>query len=240
MNEKELGSFFRGEYEACFGGEMGKYLKESIEAIERSAWMQGDEYVFVLTDEMLTKVCVSPEWLESMFVNERLRFKLFQDPDMIFISMECTKSSAYRRGGKVKCYRYCNGSVSEESYSGIERLFKSRMSEALKKCRMEYADDYADTFRPIELRFASRESQERYMEAMKFCISMGDKSLLNIVEGLLTWQRISRDHYVLIGSDICNMKNMSVAVMVDGECELTGLLDFEYEEGSEKCWTLHT
>ena len=82
------------------------------------------------------------------------------------------------------------------------------------------------------------DSKERFRKALELAKELGDSSLIECIDRVTRYARVSDNQHIVVGSDFAP-NSFSFAMVTDGEVRLNGGIVF-YASSDGKHWHIHT
>lgn len=184
-----------------------------------------------LTGTRLLKI--SPKCVESWYATERTRFCMFQHIDLFFSYFELKAIDFarifYYDGKSIKLV-----DTEEQArmiYRDAEKYFRERAIA-------EYAEEFINCNKPLEIRFMSEDTEKRYRESLEYAKSLGDTSLQDCVNRLSHWSRQALNHYMAISYDFTEHGYCFCEIINDKPHINGGIIMSRHAEKNR--WSIHT
>ena len=159
------------------------------------------------------------------------RFQLFRDKNCAISGILCWNEPA-------KYFYYDGFELVSVTKEDIPEIFNSVFDKFYEELKEEYCNEYEMCNEPLEIRYASEETEKRMSETIRFSEEMSDDSLKECVERLTKHCRMSTDHYIQIYTDFAK-HSFGWSEMLNGNCRMNGgIIYHDYKKDNH--WQIHT
>lgn len=106
-----------------------------------------------------------------------------------------------------------------------------------KTCMVKYPEEYLICDKPLDIDWMG-DSKTRFHEVLELAKELGDSSLIECIDRVTRYSRVSDNQHIVVGSDFAP-NSFSFAMETDGEVRLNGGIIF-YASSDGKHWHIHT
>lgn len=208
--------------------------KSDFEKYDVPALKDSSEPFFWMVREYSTSLLfIGPDAINKIYSNETWRMDLFRDKTILISSF------LYYKNDKTAKFFFWNGTVLLQiSPAQLEEAYCNIIEKSYKELCRDFKKEFDICCKPLEVRFASKETEKHWNDTIKFAESLNDPSLVQCLEKLTKWKRIAVDQYIMISLDYCD-HCFSFAEMVNGSYHINGGIIF-HDEKKENHWQTHT
>lgn len=205
------------------------FEKYDVPALEAS----GEPFFWLSYECGTVMVRVGATSLISLFENEKSRMAIFQNyfTPISYITF-------YKTYEKKKCFYWDGYVLQEVSIEDVETIYTRLADKIYKEMCEKYADEVAIANKPLEIRFATPEQEQRYKETLKFAEELEDESLARCVFSLSQWKRCTVNQYILVGYGFAN-KSFGFVDMINEEPGVNGSIIYS-DRSQQNRWSIHT
>lgn len=161
-----------------------------------------------------------------------MRFQMFRDKNWAIASI------MYWNEPNTKYFYYDGISMVSVTKEDIPVIWDALFSSFLNMVIEEHQDEYNIKDEPLDIEYASEETEKRMKEAMKLAEGMQDTSLQACLDNLSKHWRSSDNHVIQIYNDFAK-HSFGWSEIINGKCVMNGgLIYHDYKKNDH--WQIHS